>query len=133
MNKNEQMTEQQQQDWVREQYQAATKYLAEKGLITSSVSEAESRYLVPAVAVWKLNLADKSSVWVISGDLPTDHVEYSVADNARKAMSHFAMKWQLQADNLLQSDNEEQQNFAKLLIGRAEGLFNMSEKEELWG
>ena len=47
-------------------------------------------------------------------------------------MSHFAMKWQLQADNLLQSDNEEQQNFAKLLIGRAEGLFNMSEKEELW-
>lgn len=133
MNKNEQMTEQQQQDWVREQYQAATKYLAEKGMVTTSVSEAESRYLVPAVAVWKLNLADKSSVWVISGDLPTDHVEYGVAESARKAMSHFSMKWQLQADNLLQSGNEEQINFANLLIGRAEGLFTMSEKEELWG
>ena len=34
------MTEEQKQIWIREQYLKATKYLAEKGLVTESVAEA---------------------------------------------------------------------------------------------
>ncbi len=132
MNNTENMTEEQQQAWVRESYQGSTKYLADKGLVTQSVNEKESRYLVPLLAVWKLNLLDKTSVWVINGDLPTDHVESSVAATAREAIKHFSLKWQLQADNLLKNGEKEQEEFANVLIGRAEGLYRISEDEKLW-
>ena len=54
MTKAVQMTEEQQQQWIKEQYQSATKYLAEKGIVTNSVKVEDSRYLVPLLALWKL-------------------------------------------------------------------------------
>lgn len=132
MTQEKQMTEQEQQDWVRTQYQAATKYLAQKGLITESVADKESRYLVPVLAVWKLTLTDKSQCWVICGDLPTDHSNVDVAPNAREAIRHFALKWQMQAENLLRANEQDQNKFAQLLIGRAEGLYKLYENDSLW-
>lgn len=132
MTEQQAMTAEQQQAWIREQYLAATKYLADKGLVTESVADTESRYLVPVLAVWKINLLDKSTVWVISGDLPTDHVALNGDEEAREVIRHFSLKWQLQAENLLQSEDTEQHEFARLLIGRADGLYKLYEKEELW-
>jgi hypothetical protein len=126
------MSEKEQQQWVREQYQIATKYLAEKGLITQSVKVDESRYLIPVIAVWKLTLMDGSKHWVLCGDLPTDHSSVDVAPNAREALRHFSLKWQLQAENLLKADSKEQNDFANLLIGRAEGIYKICENEKLW-
>ena len=132
MTQEQQMTAEQQQQWVREQYQTATKYLAEKGLVTESVVVDESRYLVPFLAVWKLKITDGSFYWVICGDLPSDHNVINVAPNAREAVRHFALKWQMQAENLLQSGDKEQIEFANLLIGRAEGLCDMHEQDHFW-
>jgi hypothetical protein len=126
------MTEQEQQEWVRNSYKTATKYLADKGMVTESVIESESRYLVPVLAVWKLNLLDKTSVWVICGDLPTDHAGADMATSARDIVRHFSFKWQMQAENIAKSSDEEQEEFVKLLISRAEGLYGVYEKEELW-
>jgi len=128
----QEMTAEQQQQWVREQYQVATKYLASKGLVTESVVVEESRYLVPLMAVWKLKVLDGSYVWVICGDVPSDHNLVEVAPNAREAVRHFSFKWQLQAENLLKSEDKTQQEFAQFLIGRAEGLYQMYEQEQLW-
>ena len=132
MTEQKQMTEEEQQQWVREQYQAATKYLATQGMVTDSVVVEESRYLVPMVAVWKLKLIDGTYVWVMSGDLPTDHSAIDVALNAREAIRHFSLKWQVQAENLLKTGGKEQEEFAKLLIGRAEGLYNMHQDDKVW-
>ncbi|MGB1261315.1 MAG: DUF4826 family protein [Cognaticolwellia sp.] len=126
-----QMTQEQQQAWIREQYLKSTKYLADKGLVTDSVSETDSRYLVPVVALWKIKLLDKTTVWVIAGDLPTDHVVLEEG-SARDIVRHFSLKWQLQAENLLASDNQDQHQFAQLLIGRADGLYQLYENTELW-
>jgi hypothetical protein len=126
------MTEEQQQQWVKKQYQIATKYLAEKGIITNSVAVEESRYLVPILALWKLTAMDGKKFWVLCGDLPSDHSSVDVALNAREALRHFALKWQMQAENLLQAKNEEQNKFAHLLIGRAEGLYKLHNDENLW-
>lgn len=60
-----QMTEEQQQQWIREQYQVATKYLAEKGVVTDSVKVEDSRYLVPLLALWKLKALNGKSYWVL--------------------------------------------------------------------
>ncbi|WP_223270195.1 DUF4826 family protein [Colwellia sp. C1TZA3] len=126
------MTQEQQQAWIREQYLKATKYLAEKGLVTESVADTESRYLIPLMAVWKINLLDKTKVWVISGDLPTDHLVLEQNEPARNVLRHFTFKWQVQADSLLKSDVEEQVEYAKLLVNKAEGLYQLYAKDELW-
>lgn len=127
------MTQEEQQQWIREQYQGATKYLAQKGLVTKSVITEESRYLVPVLAVWKLAMIDGSKCWVLCGDLPTDHCNVDVAPNAREALRHFSLKWQMQAENLLQAGAEAQNEFAQLLISRAEGIYKLYEDDALWG
>lgn len=132
MTQEKQLTEQEQQEWVREQYQSATKYLAQKGLITHSVADKESRVLVPILAVWKLTMTDNSQYWVICGDLPTDYSNIGVAPNAREAIRHFALKWQMQAENLLRANEQDQSQFAQLLISRAEGLYQLYEREDVW-
>lgn len=126
-------TEEQRNQWVREQYQKATKYLAEKGFVTESVATLDSRYLVPVVAVWKLQTIKKENVWVISGDLPCDHISVSAAENVREAIRNFSMKWQMQAQNILAAANDETQvKFAEFLVSRAEGLYQIFENEKLW-
>lgn len=133
MSEQKQMTEEQKQAWIREQYQKATKYLADKGVVTASVAPQNSRYLVPVVAVWKLKTLDNQAVWVISGDLPCDHIASSAADSVREALRNFSMKWQLQAQNIEQNATDDTQlNFAKLLVSRAEGLYQLFENESLW-
>jgi hypothetical protein len=127
------MTDDQQQHWVKEKYQTATKYLAEKGVVTDSVQLAESRYLVPLLAVWKLTAIGGKKYWVLCGDLPSDHIAAEVAPNAQEALRHFSLKWQIQAENLLKADSKDQNDFAELLIGRADGLYKLYNDESLWG
>ena len=132
MTDKNQMTEQEQNEWIKNQYHVATKYLADKGMVTNSVVIEGSRYLVPLVAVWKLKLINNESFWVICGDLPTDHINADVAIDAREALRHFSLKWQLQAENLLKQPSKEQQDFANLLISRADGLYDLHNNETLW-
>ncbi len=132
MTQEQEMTAEQQQQWVREQYQVATKYLAGQGLVTDSVVVEESRYLIPFLSIWKLKVLDGSYYWVICGDLPSDHNVLNVAPNAREAVRHFSFKWQMQAENLLKSGDKEQEEFAQLLISRAEGLYDTYQQEKLW-
>lgn len=126
------MSEQEQQDWLREQLQVATKYLAQKGHITQSVVVEQSRYLVPALAAWKVKLSDGKFVWVVCGDLPTDHSSAEVATTAREALRHFSLKWQMQAENLNRAGSKEQDEFANLLIDRAEQLYALCDRSDLW-
>ena len=125
--------EQELQAWVREQFQKANKYLAEKGILTQTVAPEDSRYLAPYLAVWKLRTTDSGGVWVISGDLPTDHIDMGIAKDGRDALRHFSMKWQLQAENILQTNPDDtQKQFAELLINRAENLYQIYRDDTYW-
>jgi len=132
MTDQKQLSEEQQSAWIKQQYQEATKYLATKGIITASVAAENSRYLVPMVAIWSLKDNNSQQYWVINGDLPADHVNLNAAKSAREAMRHFSMKWQLQAEGLLKSNDEKQVEFGRLLVGRAEGLYQIYNDEKLW-
>jgi len=132
MTQDVKMTEAEQKQWVKEQYQVATKYLAEKGMVTNSVKVEESRYLIPVLAIWQLTMLNGDSYWVLCGDLPTAHSRIDVAPNAREALKHFSLKWQMQAENLLKAQDTEQTELAQLLIGRADSLYKLCENEKLW-
>lgn len=126
------------QEWIREHFQKANKFLAEKGVMPSNVLVDECRYLAPFVAIWKIESKQpkKQTYWVMSGDLPSDYVEVSVAQTARDAMRHFSMMWQLKAENLHRSGvtkERTQADFANLLVARAEDLYKMANDEKIWG
>ncbi|MDC0602359.1 DUF4826 family protein [Aliiglaciecola sp.] len=129
-----QMSQEQLSEWVREQFQRANKHLAENGVVFESVVTEESRYLAPYVAVWKLKSTAQKFFWVISGDVPCDFVAYENAKNAREAIRHFSFNWQLQAENLQKQGNVDQtkSDFIEMLISRAEGLYDIYNREDLW-
>jgi len=132
MAKEQPMTADEQQEWIRQQYQIATKYLAEQGHVTDSVVAEESRYVIPFMSMWKLKALNGSYFWVICGDLPSDHNIIDIAKNAREAVRHFSMKWQLQAENLLQSEDKTQEAFAQLLIQKANNLYDLAQEDRFW-
>lgn len=121
--------------WVREQFQKANGYLVEKGILTDQVLVKESRYLMPHVALWKFTeRGTTEKVWAITGVCPTDHVDAKAAANAREALKHFCLRWQLRADTILNDpkSDDTQQKFANLLINHAEACYELVEQEELW-
>ncbi|WP_194755623.1 DUF4826 family protein [Aliidiomarina indica] len=135
MNDQPVMTEEQQNDWVREQFQKANGYLVEKGMITDQVLTKESLYLVPQIAVWKFTLKGVTEkVWAISGVVPTDHVDAKVAENPRDALRHFSLRWQLRAEEILnnKASDETQRKFAGMLIVHAEACYDLVQNDELW-
>ena len=129
--------------WAQNEYAKVLKYCAEKGLQIKRVEQKNCRILPPLVGLWWVKLADKElpDLWVITGDLPTDHLSVKVADNARDAMRHFSMSWQMKASQLEEGlaagkptlgDAKTQQDYIGYLISRAEGLYELHGKDEFW-
>ncbi|UCC13795.1 MAG: DUF4826 family protein [Gammaproteobacteria bacterium] len=92
--------------------------------------------------VWPKSDRDRA-FWVISGvDIPTDHIESSLAETAREAARHFSMKWQLQSARLgdLREQDEsagpesdvEWDQVAGKLRAQAEALYGLVEQEDIW-
>lgn len=131
---NKPLSEQEIITWSREAYQKATAFLAEKGLITETVSMEHSRYLAPLVAVWKIKTTENKWLWVLSGDLPTDFVAESAATTAREAMKSFSFKWQMDSEKILAAKGfgADQAEFAKVLQQKAEHLYEICEADSLW-
>lgn len=135
INKDQQVAMQQQ--WIQQQFQKANRHLAEKGIVPTKVLADESRYLFPYIALWKIEVAKptKKVFWVLSGDLPCDFVDCSVAKNARDVLKHFSLHWQLKAEKLMHSGatkDPAQNEFAKLLINKAQGLYDLQDNDRLW-
>ncbi|MCW8108178.1 DUF4826 family protein [Alteromonas ponticola] len=128
------VSEEMQNNWVREQFQRANQHLAENGVLFDSVVTEECRYLAPLVAIWKIKTTDGKYFWVISGDVPADFTHYENAADARELLNYFALRWQMKAENLRASgiNDPTQLNYVAFLENRAEGLFKIKEKEELW-
>lgn len=129
------LTEEQRQAWVREQFQNANKYLAERGLLSEQILTKESRYLVPDIAIWKFKLQNGKRVWVINGRVTTDHVNADVAKTARDVMRHFSLQWQLKAENILalgDAADPAQKGMVQILVRNAEALYQISQDEKLW-
>ena len=71
---------------------------------------------------------------MISGNLPTDHIEVTAASNAREAMRYISFKWQLKADEVAKNGaaDKTQIDFANLLVNRAQDLYTIYNDEKLW-
>lgn len=129
-------------EWNQQQYARALKYCSDKGLRVNQFDKRNSRVLPPFLALWLVSLQDSTEkVWVLTGDLPGDHVVAKAAPKARDALKHFALSWQLKAQGLMDElslgraslgNPDNQLHYASLLVHRAEAMYEMSENEALW-
>ncbi|MBU3023094.1 DUF4826 family protein [Aestuariibacter sp. A3R04] len=128
------ISEQERKEWINQQLQKANKHLAENGIVVSTVDEKVSRYLLPFFAVWKVKASDNKFYWALSGDLPADFIAGDNAKNAREALRHFALSWQIKAENLVRSGiaDQTQMQFAGILQNRAEKLHDFAEEDAIW-
>jgi hypothetical protein len=128
--------EQKSLEWSRKQYAEVQRYCSKNQFQIKQIVQPESRLLPPLLAVWKveLNDVDVKAIWVIGGEVPTDHVALTAAQTAREAMKHFSMSWQLKATQIeAESEgNKSKMQYVHTLIRSAEGVYELASKDELW-
>ncbi|GLS84672.1 DUF4826 family protein [Paraferrimonas haliotis] len=128
--------EEQEAQWAREQFQKANRFLAEKGIVPGQVKLSDSRFLAPALAVWKLSSEQpKGEYWVVAGEVPTDFVKASAAATARDAIRYFSLQWQIKAQQLIDTGavkDPTQAKFAQTLVSKAEALYRLHDNNKLW-
>ena len=130
------------QEWLKKEHGEVLAYCSRNSLGLSAIIQSRSAVLPPLVAVWLVDSkVNKQQFWVITGDVPLDHISSNHAKDARDAIRDFSLRWQLQSENILnglaknrvQPDLiETQRKFAAFLISRAHSLYDIFEKDELW-
>ncbi|MEG3768116.1 DUF4826 family protein [Alteromonas sp. 14N.309.X.WAT.G.H12] len=132
--KAQEISEQARGEWVRTQLQHASKHLAENGIVVNSVDHGKSRYLMPYFAIWYVKSLENKAYWALSGDLPADFIAGDNAQNAQEALRHFALSWQIKAENIERTNmaDETQLKFAGILRNRAEKMHDFAEHDGLW-
>ena len=133
--------------WAQEQMQAMGKHLASRGLITKDEVRVEARWNYPFRILLALAWGAKSAhekFWVIAGDVPVDHIEGGLAADARAALKHFALRWQMQgarvktADRDLPPDAQRSKlrvnwtDIGDTLAEKAEFIYALADDERNW-
>lgn len=126
------------QAWLKEQNTIASEHLNSKGIKVETVKRTrcfnDAQLILSLVVGYDLLNKQTSGedFWVINGNFPCDHVHALAADNARDALRHFALKWQLQAENLAKTSIDNKNEFGRLLAEKAAILYSYYENERLW-
>ena len=127
--------------WVREQHDQMARY-AVRGELIGDDAEGLPIWSIPH-QVFLGRFYDKSNpkggYWYIGGGVPSDHIEQHVAPDARQAVRHFALKWQLQAAQIETGGGddvaEKRADFADVarnLAQAAEMLVSCVENDSYW-
>ncbi len=130
--------------WIKETLDAAVEEIMQRGIIDSMLVEARPIWSLPYQIVIGQVRPEKEKAtfkWVISGVVPVDCIDGSVASTPRDAARHFAMKWQLDAaryrdpsvqKTLGPAQGQSWDQLGESLAERAETLYEMVENESLW-
>jgi hypothetical protein len=133
------------QAWVAEQRERVEGYLASEGLAPATVAAEPELIMAPVLALWEVqgeHDREPRRWWVVSGDVPTDHVAWERAAAPRDALRTLAKKWRTaasvmaartDADNADQVSAERSQQVAQQLFERAKMLRQLVDHDALWG
>ena len=128
--------------WLINEKAKMLKYCKNKELGADRLLDNHYAGLAPYFALWAVeNRKEHKKYWVITGDLPNDHLPFEVADSPRDAMRHFSMSWQLKAEkmqhkldnnDLLVGTPEQHMEMIKLLQDRATNLYSICADDRIW-
>jgi aconitase A len=98
-------------------------------------------YKVLIAQVWDASQKSKF-IWTISGDsVITDHIAGSSATTPKEVARHFSLKWQMDADRLLdlaknkapvENAGAHMETYTKKLIQYAESLYDLASRDDVW-
>ena len=132
------------EQWCNERRREVSAYLQRQGVAHNQIGEWPAWHVAPYVSVWAIeSKANPGWVgwWVISGDLPTDHVSASNIKHPREAVAAFATRWHDIAVHMAQGKPtqdfsigipSEWPTLAPLLASRAELLQTWATDADLW-
>lgn len=132
-------------DWLRKQQEEAARHCYVNELIERPVG-IETQWVIPEhlMVATAFHEADpRPRYWVITGKVPTTHVDYSAATDARNALRRFGLHWQLQAGRVEvqhEKDREAGQagkidwaEKARPMAESAEIVLQVAEDDRYWG
>ena len=132
-------------DWYRKVLDATVREMLKVRAIRGAAIEAAPIWASPneilIAKVW--DATQKSQfIWTISGEkVVTDHIPGSMAVTAQDAARHFALKWQMDAERLMETAKARKsvkqaeahmEDYTAKLIKQAEMLYDMTTDNEAW-
>ena len=127
--------------WAQEQLVKIQKQCFANGIEFNKFKADKCLSLPPAIGIWAFTDNKKNEYWAITGQLPVDIAPASVAANQREVARYFSMSWQLKAarmeeslaeGKMLMGDAETQKAAIDELIQKANALYDIYEKDDLW-
>jgi hypothetical protein len=129
-------------DWNQNEFVKIQKYCVTQGVEPKRIIQSKCQVIAPVLGIWYVESTTKGEdYWVISGELPTDISPAKIAKNAREALRHFSMNWQLKAANLENAltqgqqpnvDKETQEKYINELSVKAETIYQIAQDDKLW-
>lgn len=131
--------------WYSKLLDQVVKEMIRLKAVTGEAVQAAPLWMVPnevlLAKVWGVT-KEHDFVWTLSVDkLIADYIAGSLAATPREAVRHFSMKWQMDADRLMnlkkkesngEMSDERMQEFSNKLIGYAEALYDLTNRDEVW-
>ena len=115
--------------WARDIFDKAVRQIIDLGIIDGAYAEARPAWVLPDnVVIGQLRDANEPTAfrWVITGEMPTDHIGSDVAATPRDAARHFSLKWQMDAAHT------KNPAVVDMLVAKAEELYQIVEDDSLW-
>ena len=131
-------------DWLRQTFDTAVNLVMSVRLVHGAVAEARPVWYIPneiIVGQMRVHRDDTDFVWIVCGDVPTDHIDSEAADNPRDAIRHFAMKWQMNAARFSDPETRATLNLpettdweaeCRKVETQAERLYALAESDAHW-
>lgn len=133
------------ESWYKPLLDNVVKEMIRLKAISGEAVQASPVWMVPnemlIAKVWGVN-RESDFVWTISVDkLIADYVAGTLAATPRDVARHFSLKWQMDADRLLNLDKDrlaveavdpKMQDYSKKLIQHAEMLYDLANRDDAW-
>lgn len=131
--------------WVAEQRSDVAAYLQSEGVLHGEIGEWPAWHLQPYIAILAIESAvapGRMGWWTISGDLPTDCVNFGDDfDHPRAVVRHFGRTWKEVSSFMLRGEPhpdlaigppERWPELGDLLLKRAELLLRWADDDSMW-
>jgi len=133
------------ESWYKALLDNVVKEMIRLKAVSGVAVQASPSWMVPheilIAKVWGID-SENDFIWTISVDkFIADYVAGTLAPTPREVAKHFSMKWQMDADRILEHErnklavektDEKMQAYSKRLIQYAETLYDLVNRDDVW-
>ena len=130
--------------WAKDRLATAINEITKTGIFDGITVEARPEWTLPGkIVIGRVRDTgmDHHEYWVIAGELPTDCTSAKNCATPRDAARHFALKWQVGAEQIRDPEMRKKQGLAQemdwesesdQLASIAESLYQVVEADKVW-